>query len=140
MRFLWLIRTWQRWWFSIVMMAAYVTLFVSWKLAPSRATFIVSAVVMTGGLTAAMVAAYRKGYFAGRVDVVLHGLVIVDVFLEGIAFEVALLFVPGKADLPRLVDRYHNSNSFLMCALLFALLLGVGHYLGLRRRKSALTK
>ena len=137
---LWLIRTWRRWWFSIVVMAAYVALFVSWKLVPSRETFVVGAVVMTCGLTAAMVAAFRKGYFTSRVDIVLHALVIVDVFLEGIAFEVALLFLPDKTDLPRLVDRYHNSNSFLMCALLFALLLGVGHYIGLRRRKPAGTK
>lgn len=139
MRLLWLLRMWHRWWFTVVMMAAYVALFVSWKLVPSRATFVVSAVVMTIGLTAAMIFAFRKGYFASRVDIVLHALVIVDVFLEGIAFEVAALFVPGEPNLPSLANRYHNSNSFLMCALLFALLLGVAHYLGLRRQKRVIS-
>ncbi len=133
------LKTWNRWWYSVVMMAAYVALFVYWKFMPSRATFVVGAVLVACGLGVALAIARRRGYFAGRIDVVLHALVIVDIFLEGVAFELVLPFLNAGSDAPALAARYHDSSGFLLCSLLFALVLFTGHFIGLRRRDAVAT-
>jgi hypothetical protein len=131
----WISQTWQRWWFSIVMMLAYVGLFLFWKLLPSRWTFVTGALVVALSLAVAMAVAYKRGYFGGFGDMLLHALVIADILLEGFALEAVLPLVRSDLDVPTLVARYHDSSGFFLCAATFALIIGVGHYFSLRRRK-----
>ena len=128
---MWFFKTWNRWWYSVVMMAAYVALFAYWKLMPGRVTFVVGALLVACGLGLALLVAVRRGYFAGRLDVLLHALVIADIFLEGFAFEAVLPFLDAAADAPQLAMRYHENNGFLLCSVLFALVLFTGHFCGL---------
>jgi hypothetical protein len=122
------------------MMAAYVALFVFWRLVPLRVAFVAGALLVAAGLLTAMFVAIRRSYFAGRLDVVLHALVIVDVVLEGVAFEILLPFVRTEGMVPTLAARYHDNSGFFLCALLFATVIGVGHYMGLRRRRAGVSR
>jgi hypothetical protein len=42
----------------------------------------------------------------------------------------------AAADTPGLAARYHDSSGFVLCSLLFSLVLFTGHFVGLRRRAS----
>jgi hypothetical protein len=125
-----LVRFWRDWWFSVLMMVVYVALFLFWKAMPSRVAFVAGGLLVAAGLVAVMVLALRRGYFAGRADVVLHGLIIADIVLESIIFEALLPFIRTGT----LVPRFHHDNSFYLCAVTFSLIIAVGHYWGLRRR------
>jgi hypothetical protein len=131
----WISRTWRHWWFSMVMMLAYVGLFVLWRLLPSRWIFVAGALVVALSLAVAMAMAYRRGYFGGLGDLLLHGLVIADILLEGFALEAVLPLVRSDVEVPTLVARYHESSGFFLCAATFALIIGLGHYFSVRRRK-----
>lgn len=121
----------------MVMMLAYVGLFVFWRLLPSRWTFVAGALAVAVSLAVAMAVAYKRGYFGGFGDMLLHALVIADILLEGFALEAVLPLVRADLEVPTLVARYHDSSGFFLCAATFALIIGVGHYFSLRRRSAA---
>lgn len=100
-----MIRFWQHWNFSLILLAAYLGVFHLWmKMPPAN--------VMGSGLLAAFVLsglllqAALRGYFANRIDLFAHAIVIVD-----IVFESSLSLM-------------HEGYTFYYCALGFAVVIG----------------
>lgn len=89
------------------------------------------AFVFGGLFTAALLSmavtwAQRRGYFCNRLDLILHGYVILDVILEGLAYEFFLACWNADSLASSSVNQFHNNDNFYGCAALFALVVG-GH-------------
>ena len=72
-----------------------------------------------GLLVVSLNQAQRAGYFVNRVDLSLHGLVIVDLAIEAIAFEVFRTLQPYAS-----AELFHDNANFVGCAILFVSLVG----------------
>ncbi|MCA9073106.1 MAG: hypothetical protein KDA84_29490, partial [Planctomycetaceae bacterium] len=117
----------NRWWFSFLLLGAYLSLFLIWKAFPSREAFLIVGFGMAGLLTVGWVVAAKQRYFVNRTDFVLHGLVILDVVLETVAFELFLqgvvwakFFAHTEFAAGVLEDDFHANNNFYFCGLAFA--------------------
>ncbi len=109
----------QSWNFSIYMLLVYVGLFLLWMLVPSRPMFLIAGSLAIAGLVWGMVRAHRHGYFVNRVDARLHALVIFDLVLETVSFELFRVFQPLAV-----VESFHQNTNFVGCATAFTLLIG----------------
>lgn len=116
------------------MLVLYVAVFVFWKYFPSRASFVGGALVVAGVLAAGMVVAARRGYFVNRVDLLVHLYVIVDILLEGVAFEGLRFGMALGPENQWLVHSFHNNNNFLGCTAGFALIIGAHRYYVMRKQ------
>ncbi len=112
------------------MLVSYVCLFLVWFVFPSRAVFLITGGLVVTGLSIAMWSAWRSGYFVNRVDFRLHLLVIIDLVLETLSYELFRLFQPLA-----IVEAFHGNMNFIGCASSFALLIGC--YRLFSTRKSA---
>jgi hypothetical protein len=107
--------------------------FELWRTFPDRTAFLVFGIVAVVALAAGMQWAARRGYFVDRRDLILHGLVVVDVALEAASFEgfnaasQCLLCAPGDA------STFHNHYNFCWCSAILAVLVGGHHWWALRR-------
>ena len=101
------------------MLVSYVCLFLFWFLFPSRAVFLITGGLVVFGLSYAMLREWRNGYFADRVDLRLHILVIIDLVLETLSFEILRLVKPLAV-----VESFHDNMHFIGCSSAFALLIG----------------
>ena len=87
-------------------------------------------------MTVGMRRAAQRGYFVNRSDLVLHGLVIVDVALEGMSYELfhaasqCILCVPADA------SGFHSGYNFCWCAATLGVLVGGYHWWALRHVRS----
>ena len=124
----------SRWYYTIGLMLAYVAVFRVWQAFPGRSMFILGAGVTIGVMTAGMVWAARRGYFANRSDLVLHALVIVDVGLEGGAYEFVRLVTTWLFGAHGSVAGFHDHHNFYVCAAAFAVLVGGYHGWAIRVR------
>lgn len=112
----------ERWGFSLDLLVAYLGIFHCWMiLQPAdRGAWELSPLVAVTCLIwcAAMIVYWRRardqGYFGHRNDGILHGIVIFDIFLEG------------------LLPIAHNHFGFYLCALAFAAVIGPVHTRALR--------
>lgn len=126
----------KSWWFSLALFVGYLITFQLWRIFPDRAAFLVVGIVAVIAMSVGMVLAARRGYFVDRSDAVLHGLVIVDVALEGVSYELfqvasrCILCVPGDA------STFHNSFNFCWCATILGALVGGYHWSALRKTRS----
>ena len=93
-----------RWWFSVVLMAAYLGAFHVWQVLP-RAGVVATGVAISLALIAAGLAAARQGCFHNGWDALFHLSVIVDLFLEAVLI------------------RVHEGYGFYFCAMGFAVVL-----------------
>ena len=91
----------RRWSFGLVLLLVYLAVFNLWLVVNARWT-LVSSIGITVLLVALLLEAARRRYFFNRWEALLHGLVILDILLEG-----TLL-------------REHHSHGFYLCALGFA--------------------
>ena len=121
----------DRWHYSLAMLLTYVSVFVLWKAYPSRASFLGIGGLAVFGLMAMGRQMIRSGYFANRVDLTLHGLVVADLIIETTIFEVFRLFQPHAV-----VSEFHNNMNFIGCTLAFATLIGLHRFVALRRKSS----
>ncbi|MBC8002305.1 MAG: hypothetical protein H7X97_06925 [Opitutaceae bacterium] len=98
----------DRWYFSLLLGAAYLAVFHFWLLAPPTAIK-ASALLVGAGLSLGLMKAWRAGYFRNIWDAAFHATVIFDILLEG------------------LVIPLHDHLGFYLCALAFAVILGPYH-------------
>src|SRR5437868_11231527 len=92
----------RKWSFSLVLLVTYVAIFNVWRLANAPWITGTSGVLVFIILLGLLGLAARHRYFLNLWDGLAHGLVILDILLEG-----TLL-------------RDHNSRGFYLCALAFA--------------------
>jgi len=123
----------KSWWFSVALLVGYVLTFQLWLKFPDRIAFLVIGSLAVAAMALGFKQAMRGGYFADRSDLVLHGLVIVDVALETASFELfhvastCIFCVPGDP------SRFHGNYNFCGCSAIFGLLVGGYHGWALRR-------
>ena len=105
----------REWFFSLILGIVYVGIFNLWGVLQPDGVF-VSALVASLVLFGLFVVAWSRKYFLNFWEALLHFLVILDIFLEGV-------LIPS-----------HESRSFYWCALAFAALI-VGYRIYLRRHQ-----
>lgn len=126
----------KSWSFSVELLLGYLITFQFWRTFADRTAFLVFGILAVIVMVAGMRRAVRRDYFADRSDLVLHGLVIVDVALEGMSYELfhaaslCILCTPADA------SRFHNSYNFCWCAAILSVLVGGYHWWALRRVRS----
>ena len=118
----------QKWRFSLLLLIVYVSLFSVWTIVPSRTVYLAGGGLALVVLVARFVSATREHYFASRADSRLHALVIADVFLETVSFEVFRWFQPQAV-----AETFHRNMNFVGCTVAFTLLIGGYRYFALRR-------
>jgi len=100
-----MLRFWQHWNYSIVLLAAYLGVFHMWPYL-DRMGVIVSGLVVALILGGISLYAALRGYFANRVDFIAHTVVLLDILLEATLLPL------------------HQGYSFYGCAVAFALVIG----------------
>ncbi|HEY1784977.1 MAG TPA: hypothetical protein VGG30_05480 [Pirellulales bacterium] len=125
----------KSWWFSLVLLLEYLLTFQLWTIYSDRTAFLVIGGLAVIAMVAGMRRAARRGYFVDRSDAVLHGLVILDVVLEAISYE--LFNVASQCIFCTAADAssFHGSGNFCWCATIFAVLIGGYHAWALRRAR-----
>jgi hypothetical protein len=124
----------KNWWFSLLMLVAYVGIFHYWTALPeeppmllevagitipaSTSIFQISGLIWVIVFLAIMAA--KPEYFINRYDMMWHGLVVLDIMLEAV-------FVVT-----------HDHYGFYLCAIAFA--ASVGGYRAWAMKKRALTE
>jgi len=100
-----MLRFWQHWNYSIVLLAAYLGTFHLWLLLGTGGVVASGLAIglLLGGIS--LVAA-MQGYFANRIDFIAHSVVILDILLEST------------------VITLHDGYSFYGCAAAFAIVIG----------------
>jgi len=116
----------RNWNYSLWMLVTYFCVFAAWRAFPSRACFLIVGTVAVLALIAGMIRAAKDGYFVNRVDRSAHALVIIDLVLETIAFEVFRLVRPEAV-----VEQFHGNLNFFGCSFAFAIIIGVHRWLRL---------
>ncbi len=118
----------NRWYYSLLMLGIYLVTFAAWKVAPSRIAFLFIGMVAIAALSCGMSRARRNGYFADRLDLVLHAWVIVDLFIETVAFEAFRVLQPFAV-----MQKFHDNLNFIGCAVALSTLVGGYRWFALRQ-------
>lgn len=100
-----IIRFWQHWNYSLVLLAAYLGTFHLW-LHLGTGGVVASGLAITLVLGGISLIAAMQGYFANKVDFIAHSVVILDILLEST------------------VVSLHEGYSFYGCAVAFAIVIG----------------
>ena len=95
----------KKWSFSLLLGAVYLFVFYLWTFS-GRIGIILSGLLATLLLGIAFAFALKRHYFLNRWDALLHGAVILDIFLEAIFIKV------------------HEHFGFYFCAAAFAIVVG----------------
>jgi hypothetical protein len=107
----------KKWSFSLLLGAVYLGVFHFWAFS-DRIGITISGLLATLLLGIAFAFALKRHYFLNRWDALLHGTVILDIFLEAIFIKV------------------HDHLGFYLCATAFAIVVG-GYRAYLNRVKTA---
>ena len=107
-----------------------------WKWFPSRVAFVAGGIVSVSLMSLLLIFAARRRYFVNRVDLCLHVLVIVDIGLESLMYEVlrfavVMRWLPGDESVGAFDEtaaRFHNNDNFVMCSIFFAVVIGGHHW------------
>jgi hypothetical protein len=124
----------KTWYYTAGVLLLYLMVFCFWQLFPGRLTFLIGAAATIGLMSVGMVASARRGYFANRRDLFLHSLVILDVGLEGGAYEAVRVVSTWLFGAHVNVARFHDSHDFYACAAAFGLFVGGYHWWAIRTR------
>lgn len=119
----------ESWSFSLYLLVSYVLLFWVWMTFPARSMYLIGGSLVLVPLVRGFRRAADRGYFANSIDSRLHALVLIDVFLETLSFEIFRLFQPLAV-----AESFHRNTNFIGCATAFALLLGGYRFWALRKR------
>lgn len=120
----WIVKSW---WFSLALLVLYVLTFQLWIHFPDRIAFLVIGMLSVIAMTVGLRHAAQRGYFVNRSDLVLHGLVVVDVALETASFELfhvasqCIFCTPGDPSC------FHSNYNFCWCSVILGVLVG-GHH------------
>ena len=121
----------KQWYYSVCLLIIYIISFHIWGLFQNRMVFLVSGIVTVSLASVFLYLANRQNYFINRIDLSAHILVIIDLALEALLYELAKgLFKLDKQD----IFLFHNNYSFYYCALAFALVIGLYRYRQLNMR------
>ena len=122
----------HHWYYSLLMLVTYVSVFLFWKQFPSRVGFVVGGVAAVTLLTVGLAWAWRRKYFVNRIDLCLHGYIIADLCMESVLFEVLQLFNNAQVT-AGLASQFHHNNNYILCTITLATLIGGYRYYALRR-------
>ncbi len=122
----------RHWYYSLLMLVTYVSVFLFWKQFPSRVGFVLGGAVAVTLLTVSLAGAWRRTYFVNRIDLCLHGYIIADLCIESVLFETLQFFNSAQVT-AELVLQFHNNNNYVLCTITLATLVGGYRYYALRR-------
>ena len=109
-------RVWSNWHYSILLTIIYTCIFHFWTFCSSHKTIILAGTVTVIGLSIWLWK--NKDYFTTPVDLIIHALVILDIFLE------AILIFP------------HSGLGFYWCTIAFIAVIWPYRYAMLLKRNS----
>lgn len=105
-----MIRALKKWWFSLLLGAAYLGIFHFWK-ASSYSAAVISGTAVSIALFAVLLA-IRRTYFLNVWEALFHSVVILDILLEAV------------------LVKSHETRGYYLCALAFAVVIaGYRYYL-----------
>jgi hypothetical protein len=104
----------REWSFTLLLGIVYVAVFNLWRFLQPGAVFL-SALISSALLCVCLGVGWARKYFRGFWEALLHFVVILDIFLEGVLIPV------------------HDTHGFYWCALAFAVLI-IGYRRHLRRQ------
>ncbi|HEX4146733.1 MAG TPA: hypothetical protein VHY91_24765 [Pirellulales bacterium] len=125
----------RSWWFSLALLLGYLLTFQLWRTFPDRAAFLVFGALAVIGMVAGMRRAARQRYFVDRSDLVLHGLVIFDVALECVSYELFNAASQCIFCAPADAGSFHGGANFCWCAAILGVLVGGYHGWALRHAR-----
>jgi hypothetical protein len=123
----------KNWSYSLALIPMYLGTFALWQYFPSRWLFVTAGAITTLAMALLIARAARRGYFAGKLDLILHGIVAADVFAEGCLFEFCRATF-GVGEEQGMMRAIHGHFGYVACAAAFALVIGVHRAWALRRR------
>lgn len=124
----------KSWSCSLALIPLYLATFALWQHFPSRWLFITGGIVTTLAMTVLIARAKRRGYFAGKLDLILHGIVAADVFAEGCLYEFCRAAFGAGEELA-VLRAVHGNFGYVGCAAAFALVIGLHRGFTLLYRK-----
>lgn len=108
----------KNWYASLILLVAYIGIFRFWAMVhPIQLTYGIAGTVVAVAMMAVMWWAGQKRYFVGITDYLIHSLVILDIFLEGV------------------INPHHGTRDGWWCAVEFAVVIGLYRAFKLWRRK-----
>jgi hypothetical protein len=125
----------RAWSFSLALLLGYLLTFQLWRVFADRAAFLLVGGMAVVAMVRGFERAARGHYFANRTDLVMHGLVIVDVALESLSYEAfntasqCFLCIPGDP------ASLHSSYGFCWCAAVLSGLIGGYHWYALKKSR-----
>jgi hypothetical protein len=128
----------KNWSYSLAFIPLYLATFALWQHFPSRWLFVAGGAVTTLAMALLIVRAGWRGYFAGKLDLILHAVVAADVFAEGCLYELCRA-VFGAGEELAVLRAVHGNFGYVACAAAFALVIGAHRAYALRRRSPAST-
>jgi hypothetical protein len=123
----------KNWSYSLALIPLYLGTFALWQHFPSRWLFVAGGAVTTFAMALLLTRAKRRGYFAGKLDLVLHGIVAADVFAEGCLYEFCRAAFGAGEELT-VLRAVHGNFGYVACAAAFMLVIGVHRAYALRRQ------
>jgi hypothetical protein len=123
----------KNWSCSLALIPLYLATFALWQHFPSRWLFVSAGAVTALAMALLLARAARRGYFAGKLDLILHAVVAADVFAEGCLYEYCRA-VFGAGEEQAVLQAVHGDFGYVACAAAFALVIGLHHAFALRRR------
>jgi hypothetical protein len=127
----------KNWYCSLALVPLYLGTFALWQHFPSRWLFVTGGAVTTLLMVLLIVWSARRGYFAGKLDLILHGIVAADVFAEGCLYEFCRA-VFGAGEELAVLRAVHGNYGYVACAAAFALVIGLHRVWALRHRAPAM--
>ncbi len=129
----------KNWSYSLALLPLYLGTFALWQSFPTRWLYVVGGAVTTLVMAALLVRAAGRGYFAGALDLILHAIVVADVFAEGCLYEFCRAAFSAGDELS-VLRAVHGNFGYVGCVSAFALVIGAHRAYALRRRRAALPK
>jgi hypothetical protein len=122
----------KNWSFSLALIPLYLGTFALWQNFPSRWLFVAGGIVTTLTMALLIIWAARRRYFAGKLDLILHAIVALDVFAEGCLYEFCRGTFGAGEELT-VLRAVHGNFGYVACAATFALVIGLHRFYALRR-------
>src|SRR5262245_23534128 len=123
----------KNWSLSLALIPLYLGTFALWQFFPARWLFLTAGAVTTLVMALLIVRAAKRGYFAGKLDLILHAIVAADVFAEGCLYECCRA-VFGAGEERGVLRAVHGNFGYVGCAAAFILVIGLHRAWALRRR------
>jgi hypothetical protein len=128
----------SKWSYSLALLLLYLATFALWLNFPTRWMYAGGGAVTTLAMAWLITRAALRGYFAGKVDLILHAVVAVDILSEGFLYEFCRVVFGVGTQLSVLIA-VHGDFRCIDCAARLALVVGAHRAFALWRRAKAAT-